>query len=93
MVTLPRQKGAEAFTRYSDLYFTPDPLGDLIFLGIAQTAERSDLAIGVQTDAAWKITLNLFDRVYEIRNGTGVGVSAPQFGMRRTILAGLAKRF
>jgi hypothetical protein len=25
-----------AFTRYNDLYFTPDPLNDLIFLGIAR---------------------------------------------------------
>jgi outer membrane cobalamin receptor len=37
--------------------------------------------------------LNLFDEVYEIRNGTGVGVGAPQFGPRRTILAGLTKHF
>jgi hypothetical protein len=37
--------------------------------------------------------INLFDRVYEIRNGTGVGVGAPQFGPRRTILAGLTQRF
>jgi hypothetical protein len=37
--------------------------------------------------------INLFDEVYEIRNGTGVGVGAPQFGPRRTILAGLTQRF
>jgi len=37
--------------------------------------------------------INLLDRKYEIRNGTGVGVGAPQFGLRRTILAGLAQRF
>jgi outer membrane receptor protein involved in Fe transport len=37
--------------------------------------------------------LNATDSVYEIRNGTGVGVGAPQFGMRRTILAGLSQRF
>jgi outer membrane receptor protein involved in Fe transport len=37
--------------------------------------------------------LNLLDRVYEIRNGTGVGVGAPQFGARRTILAGVTQRF
>ncbi len=36
---------------------------------------------------------NLLDRRYEIRNGTGVGVGAPQYGLRRTILAGLAARF
>jgi outer membrane receptor protein involved in Fe transport len=37
--------------------------------------------------------INLFDQVYEIRNGTGVGVGAPQFGPRRTILTGITQRF
>lgn len=37
--------------------------------------------------------LNLFDEVYEIRDGTGIGVGAPQFGPRRTILAGLTQYF
>ncbi|HEY3911607.1 MAG TPA: TonB-dependent receptor [Stellaceae bacterium] len=37
--------------------------------------------------------INLFDQVYEIRNGTGVGVGAPQFGPRRTVLAGISQRF
>jgi outer membrane receptor protein involved in Fe transport len=37
--------------------------------------------------------LNVGDTVYEIRNGTGVGVGAPQFGIRRTILAGVTQRF
>jgi hypothetical protein len=33
------------------------------------------------------------DAVYEIRNGTGVGIGAPQFGIRPAILAGLTQRF
>ena len=37
--------------------------------------------------------INLLDRIYEIRSGTGVGVGAPQFGLRRTILVGVAERF
>jgi outer membrane receptor protein involved in Fe transport len=37
--------------------------------------------------------INLFDTVYQIRNGTGVGIGAPQFGPRRTILAGITQRF
>jgi outer membrane receptor protein involved in Fe transport len=37
--------------------------------------------------------LNVGDKVYQIRNGTGVGVGAPQYGLRRTILAGLTQRF
>ena len=35
--------------------------------------------------------VNLFDKVYEIRNGTGVGVGAPQFGPRRGVFFGLSK--
>ena len=35
--------------------------------------------------------INLFDKVYEIRNGTGVGVGAPQFGPRRGLFFGLSK--
>jgi len=35
--------------------------------------------------------INVFDRVYEIRNGTGVGVGAPQFGPRRGFFVGLSK--
>ncbi len=37
--------------------------------------------------------INLLDRTYEIRDGTGVGVGAPQYGLRRTILGGLLQRF
>ena len=51
-----------------------------------------NLGIGAATELRLDV-LNLFDRVYEIRDGTGVGVGAPQYGLRRTILAGLAQRF
>jgi outer membrane receptor protein involved in Fe transport len=37
--------------------------------------------------------INLFDNVYQIRNGTGVGVGAPQFGPRRGFFVGLKKSF
>ena len=37
--------------------------------------------------------INLFDRAYEIRDGTGVGVGAPQFGPRRTILGTLSASY
>ncbi|WP_342627717.1 TonB-dependent receptor [Nguyenibacter vanlangensis] len=36
---------------------------------------------------------NLFDRRYELRDGTGIGVGAPQYGLRRTILTGISQRF
>lgn len=35
--------------------------------------------------------INILDREYEIRDGTGVGVGAPQFGPRRGFFVGLSK--
>jgi outer membrane receptor protein involved in Fe transport len=35
--------------------------------------------------------INLFDSVYEIRDGTGIGVGAPQYGARRGFFVGLTK--
>ena len=37
--------------------------------------------------------LNIGDTSYQIRNGSGVGVGAPQYGIRRTLLAGVTQRF
>jgi len=37
--------------------------------------------------------VNLFDKSYLIRDGTGVGVGAPQFGMRRAIYLEIGKVF
>ncbi len=36
--------------------------------------------------------VNLFDTVYEIRDGTGIGVFAPQYGPRRGFFLGLSKK-
>ncbi|KXV30896.1 hypothetical protein AD939_09690, partial [Gluconobacter oxydans] len=36
---------------------------------------------------------NLFDRTYLLRDGSGIGVGAPQYGLRRTILTGIDQRF
>ena len=37
--------------------------------------------------------VNVFDQVYQLRDGSGIGVGAPQFGMRRGIFGGLAYEF
>ena len=37
--------------------------------------------------------LNIGDSVYRIRDGSGIGVGAPQYGARRTVLGGLTQRF
>jgi outer membrane receptor protein involved in Fe transport len=60
ILSLQKQWGAldvqtSLFTRYSSLYYTPDPIGDLLFNGVSQTAARSVLSTGEQTDASWRI--------------------------------------
>jgi outer membrane receptor protein involved in Fe transport len=37
--------------------------------------------------------VNLFDKIYELRDGSGIGVFAPQFGARRAFYAGLSQKF
>jgi outer membrane receptor protein involved in Fe transport len=36
--------------------------------------------------------VNLFDKIYEIRDGSGIGVFAPQFGERRGFFLGLSQK-
>jgi hypothetical protein len=44
-----------ATARYSSLAFTPDPLGDLLYDGVAQRAYKQNVAYALQSDAAWKL--------------------------------------
>ncbi|HTH61895.1 MAG TPA: TonB-dependent receptor [Paraburkholderia sp.] len=39
------------------------------------------------------VLVNAFDRDYELRDGSGIGVGAPQYGPQRAIYAGLTKHF
>jgi outer membrane receptor protein involved in Fe transport len=56
-------------------------------LGISQDFALGDLkGLTARFDV-----INLFDQVYEIRDGTGIGVGAPQFGARRGFFFGLSK--
>ena len=41
--------------RYSSLTFTPDPIGDLLYNGIAQDAYKRNTAVALQSDAAYKL--------------------------------------
>ena len=43
-----------AFHQYSQLHFTPDPIGDLIYNGVASDSRRANSASGVQFDASYK---------------------------------------
>jgi outer membrane receptor protein involved in Fe transport len=36
--------------------------------------------------------VNLFDKIYEIRDGSGIGVFAPQFGPRRGFFVGISQK-
>lgn len=58
--SLQRSLGAfnfqvSVFHQYSDLHFTPDPVGDLVFLGVASDTLRSNSATGGQFDASYKL--------------------------------------
>jgi hypothetical protein len=55
-------------------------------------AQTLDLGIGRGTVLRLDV-LNVGDATYEIRNGTGVGVGAPQYGTRRAFLAGVTQLF
>ncbi len=48
---------------------------------------------GIKGLSARLDVINLFDQEYEIRDGTGVGVGAPQFGPRRGFFAGVTMSF
>jgi len=44
-----------AFSRYSTIDFSPDPVGDLIYTGIASRVFRSSFANGLQGDGAYRL--------------------------------------
>jgi outer membrane receptor protein involved in Fe transport len=44
------------FSRYSRLTFSPDRLPDIIFNGIAQHLNRSNIANGLQAETSWAVT-------------------------------------
>jgi outer membrane receptor protein involved in Fe transport len=59
-------------------------------VGIAQNLDGPGVLKGlsIRLDVT-----NLFDRSYLIRDGSGVGVGAPQYGARRGVFAGIRKNF
>jgi outer membrane receptor protein involved in Fe transport len=59
-----------------------------------------NLAVRRNVDVPWigpieasLSVLNVLDRVYELRDGSGVGVGAPQWGARRMLYIGLGRHF
>ena len=55
---------ASFFTRYSELKYTPDVTGELLFNGIAQAARKTDLSFGTQLEGVYKL-----DDAHTIRSG------------------------
>jgi len=47
---------ASLFTRYSELKYTPDVTGELLFNGIAQAARKTDLSFGIQLEGVYKLS-------------------------------------
>src|ERR1700676_2301033 len=43
------------FNRYSQLHFMPDPIGDLVFNGVASNVYRQSYVNGIQEDTAWRV--------------------------------------
>ena len=45
-----------AFSRYSSLHFLPDPVGDILFNGVASNVYRQSFANGIQGDGAYRLS-------------------------------------
>jgi outer membrane receptor protein involved in Fe transport len=58
----------------------------------ASLVQKMPIGLGKTTQMRFDV-INLFDNSYQIRNGQGIGVGAPQFGQRRTFLLGLTQKF
>ena len=43
------------FNRWTDLHYQPDPVGDLVFNGVAATITRRNSAGGVQADSSYRL--------------------------------------
>lgn len=48
---------------------------------------------GIGPVEARLVMTNVLDKVYEIRDGSGIGVFAPQYGLRRGLFAGITRNF
>ena len=80
--------------------------GDLEDNGVPPNSEHvppyAVVNVGVSHDFKWSpdvkpITVrfdvvNLFDKIYELRDGSGIGVFAPQFGARRGFYVGISQK-
>lgn len=61
-------------------------------LGVVQRFKTPEWMGGNMMQCRLDVT-NLFDRHYQLRDGTGIGVGAPQYGLRRTVMGGMSYEF
>jgi len=100
--------GGISYTLLKDTQLHSDFLyGDGLRKGFANLEKNpSYVTVNAGVEHAWHLhsagiselklrfdCLNLFDRVYEMRNGTGVGIAAPAYGPRRAFYAGITAAF
>ena len=57
-------------------------------LGLAQQIGGKEHAFTLRVDVT-----NLFDKLYLVHDGSGVGAGQPQYGPRRAVMFGLRKSF
>ena len=69
------------FSRYSDLRFSPDPIGDLLFNGVASNVYRSSFLNGLQGDAAYA-----FNNAHTLRLGFITDVERTRVSSASTLL-------
>ena len=72
------------------------------FANTEKMAPYASVNLGLQQDftgpdkGRWTArldVLNVFDTPYQLRDGSGIGVGAPQYGTRRGVFAGLSRAF
>ncbi len=65
---------------YSSTHYQPDPLGDLVFTGVASDARRDLLGTGAQADASWRT-----GHGHTLRAGLTINSQAEQSRARNTV--------
>ena len=69
------------FSRYSSLHFKPDPIGDLVFNGVASDVFRGSFLNGVQADGAYRL-----NQAHTIRSGLTISGETTQVTNTDSIL-------
>ena len=61
---------------------------------VCNVAARRSFITELFGELEWSLSIvNALDRVYELRDGTGVGVGAPQWGQRRGAYLSVSRAF